>query len=85
MINGPAFIDRIINADCDFCAIGHFGYVIGEAEHMDAPENELRCIDEEFGERDFLLPKIVTYLRSLGLYLDPGSPASDCSENRKTQ
>ncbi|MER9664636.1 hypothetical protein [Mesorhizobium sp. M0159] len=67
----PAFVDRVIEAGCDICAIGHFGYFLGSGEEMVAAEDELKRIDEEFGDRDFLLPEIVAYLRSLDRYIEP--------------
>ncbi|OHV80268.1 hypothetical protein [Ensifer sp. LCM 4579] len=79
----PAFIDGVVAAGCDICAIGHDCYVLGDLEEMDAATDELAHIDEVFGDRDFLLLEIVAYLRSLGRYLDPGSPAKHWSENSK--
>lgn len=81
----PAFVDAVIKAGCDICAVGHHGYVLGDLEEMVAAADELKRIDEEFGDRDFLKPEIVAYLRSIGRYLDPGSPATHWSENQKTQ
>lgn len=81
----PDFVDKVIKAGCDICAVGHFGYVFGDTdEHLDARE-EIERIEEEFGDRDFLLPEIVNYLRSLGRYIDPGSPVAHWSENQKLQ
>ncbi|OBQ68251.1 hypothetical protein EB233_31600 [Mesorhizobium erdmanii] len=81
----PAFVAKVIETGCDICAIGHSGYVLGDVEEMVAAEDELRRIDEEFGDRDFLLPEIVVYLRSIGRYLDPGSSASHWSDNPRMQ
>ena len=81
----PAFVDKVIETGCDICAVGHAGYVLGDVEEMMAATDDLKRIDEEFGDRDFLLPKIVAYLRSIGRYLDPGSPATHWSENSRTQ
>lgn len=72
-------------AGCDICAIGHHRYLIGETEEKMAADEELERINEEFGDRDFLLPEIVAYLRSIGRYLDPDSPAAHWSENQKLQ
>ncbi|MFQ6242673.1 hypothetical protein [Sinorhizobium meliloti] len=77
----PAFVDAVIEAGCDICAIGHDSYVLGDLEEMDAAADELDRIGEVFGDRDFFLPEIVAYLRSLGRYLDPGSPAKHWTEN----
>ena len=66
----PAFVDAVIKAGCDICAVGHFGYVFGDTErHLEDPE-EIKRIDEEFGDRDALLPEIVAYLRSIGRFID---------------
>ncbi|WP_286167651.1 hypothetical protein [Ochrobactrum sp. 3-3] len=81
----PAFVDAVIKAGCDICAVGHNSYVLGDLEEMDAAADELQRIGKEFGNRDFLLLEIVAYLRSIGRYLDPGSPATHWSENQKTQ
>lgn len=80
----PAFVDAVIKAGCDICAVGHEMYVLGDVEEMIAAEDELRRIDEEYGDRDFLKLEIVAYLRSIGRYLDPGSPATHWSENTRT-
>ncbi|MEI2302225.1 hypothetical protein [Ensifer sp. MJa1] len=81
----PAFVDEVIEAGCDICAVGHGCYVLGDLEEMDAAGDELHRIGEKFGDRDFLLLEIVAYLRSLGRYLDPGSPARHWSENEKAE
>ncbi|MDW9418591.1 hypothetical protein [Sinorhizobium meliloti] len=79
----PAFVDAVIETGCDICAIGHDCYVLGDLEEMDAAADELERIDDKFGDRDFLLLEIVAYLRSMGRYLDPGSPAKHWTENGK--
>ncbi|WP_319799888.1 hypothetical protein [Mesorhizobium sp. PAMC28654] len=61
----------MIETGCDICAVGHYGYVLGDVEEMAAAADDLERIGEEFGDRDFLLPQIVAYLRSVGRYLDP--------------
>ncbi|RWM09765.1 MAG: hypothetical protein EOR72_25960 [Mesorhizobium sp.] len=81
----PAFVDQVVKAGCDICAIGHHGYVIGDIEEQIAADEELERTSEEFGDRDFLLPEIVAYLRSIGRYLDPDSLAAHWSENQKLQ
>lgn len=70
----PAFVDRVIKAGCDICAIGDKGYVLGDVEEMIAAADDLKCISEEFGDRDLLLPEIVAHLKSLGRHIDPESP-----------
>lgn len=79
----PAFVEAVIEAGCDICAIGHDCYVLGDLEEMDAAADELERIGEKFGDRDFLLREIVAYLRSIRRYLDPGSPAQHWRENAK--
>jgi hypothetical protein len=79
----PAFVDEVIKAGCDICAIGHENYVLGDIEEMDAAEDELDRIDQTYGERDFLILEIVAHLRTLGRYLDPGVSATHWSENPK--
>lgn len=79
----PAFVDAVIKTGCNICAIGHDCYVLGDLEEMDAATDELERIDQEFGDRDFLLPEIVAYLRSIGRYLDPGSPSKHWTQNGK--
>ncbi|MBD9497967.1 MULTISPECIES: hypothetical protein [unclassified Ensifer] len=79
----PAFIDEVINAGCDICAVRRDCYILGDLEEMDAASGELQRIGEKFGDRDFLLLEIVAHLRSLGRYLDPGSSVKHWSENPK--
>ncbi|PLU02525.1 hypothetical protein [Sinorhizobium medicae] len=79
----PAFVDAVIEAGCDICAIGHDAYVLGDLEEMDAAADKFDRINEVFGDRDFLLPKIVAYLRSLGRYLEPGPSPGHWSDNKK--
>ncbi|MEJ7013773.1 hypothetical protein [Sinorhizobium meliloti] len=42
----PAFVDAVIGAGCDICAIGHDSYVLGDLEEMDAAADELDRIGE---------------------------------------
>lgn len=79
----PAFVDAVIEAGCDICAIGHDSYVLGDLEEMVAAADELDRIGEVFGDRDFLLLEIVAYLRSLGRYLEPGPSPRHWSDNKK--
>lgn len=79
----PAFVDAVIKTGCDMCAIGHDCYVLGDLEEMEAAAPELDRIGEKFGDRDFLIVEIVAYLRSIGRYLDPGSPAKHWTDNGK--
>lgn len=68
----PAFVDEIIKAGCDICAVGHRGYVLGDVEEMNEARDELARISEAYGDRDFLRFEIIAYLRSLGRYLELG-------------
>ncbi|MGH0364920.1 hypothetical protein NKZ04_22010 [Sinorhizobium meliloti] len=79
----PAFVDAVIEAGCDICAIGHDSYVLGDLEEMVAAADELDRIGEVFGDRDFLRLEIVAYLRSLGRYLEPGPSPRHWSDNKK--
>ncbi|WP_353642635.1 hypothetical protein [Mesorhizobium sp. WSM2239] len=66
----PRFVQAVIDAGCYICAVGHEGYVFGDADlslhERAAIEPRLREIHEMFGERDHLLPRIVAFLRSIG-------------------
>lgn len=70
----PLFVQAVIDAGCDICAVDHAGYVFGDADlplhEREAIEPRLREIHERFGERDQLLPKIVAFLRSIGRYVE---------------
>ncbi|MQW86011.1 hypothetical protein [Sinorhizobium saheli] len=79
----PAFVDDVIKAGCDICAIGPDNYVLGDIEEMDAARDELSRIKEAYGDRDFLLHEIVAHLRSLGRYLDIGGSAAHWTESEK--
>ncbi|MGX7743991.1 hypothetical protein [Rhodopseudomonas parapalustris] len=79
----PSFVQEIIAAGCDICAIGHRGYVLGELEELDAAEDELDRIFEVYGRRDHLLLEIAAHLRSLGRFLDIGGTAAHWTENKK--
>ncbi|THK33440.1 hypothetical protein EHS39_36370 [Ensifer sp. MPMI2T] len=73
----PSFVDDVIKAGCDICAIGHEKYVLGDIEEMDAAADELDRIDARYGDRDHLKLAIVGFLRSVD------SPATHWSENGK--
>lgn len=79
----PAFVEEVISAGCDICAIDDEGYVIGDIEEMHKARAELRRISDSYGDRDFLRKEIAAYLRSLGRYLDTGSTATHWTENKK--
>ncbi|WP_018098248.1 hypothetical protein [Sinorhizobium meliloti] len=77
----PAFVDDIIEAGCDICAVGYDKYVIGDAELPPGADEKTRRmfdrIDEVYGDRDFLTVEIVAYLRSIGRYVDVGADGSE--------
>jgi hypothetical protein len=77
----PAFIDDVVEAGCDICAVGDDKYVLGEFEEQEAAADKLRRLDERYGNRDFLKLEIVAHLRTLGRYLDPDSAATHWTEN----
>ncbi|RWA84943.1 hypothetical protein [Mesorhizobium sp.] len=84
----PTFVDAIIKAGCDICAIGHHGYVLGDADLSPAERevvwSKIKKIEETYGDRDFLKLEIVAYLRSIGRYLEINSSATHWSENTRT-
>lgn len=77
----PAFVQDVIDAGGDICAVDHPGYVIGDIEGQAATQDKLERIKQKYGDRDFLRLEIVAHLRSLGRYLDPGSSSAHWSEN----
>ncbi len=79
----PAFVDDVIRAGCDVCAVGHDKYVLGDFEEQEAAADKLHRLDEKYGDRGFLKLEIVAHLRSLGRYLDPDSAAAHWTENTK--
>lgn len=83
----PAFVEDVIDAGCDICAVGQDMYVIGDADlspvELEAALPALKRIDRVYGDRDFLKLEIVAYLRSLGRYLDLDSTATHWSENAR--
>ncbi|MCA1443124.1 hypothetical protein I6F07_23435 [Ensifer sp. IC4062] len=70
----PAFVEEIIATGCDICAVGHDKYVLSE---LDAVADELDRIGDKYGDRDFLKPEIVAYLRSIGRYIDVGADGAE--------
>ncbi|MCZ4094052.1 hypothetical protein [Sinorhizobium psoraleae] len=76
----PDFVDDVIKTGCNICAVGHDKYLIGEADlpplEQERVWRKLAKIDEIYGDRDFLKLEIVSYLRSIGRYLDVGADGS---------
>lgn len=85
----PAFVDEVIKAGCDICAVGHDKYVFGDADlspsELKFALPELERIEQTYGDRDFLIREIAAYLRSIGRYLEVGSSAKHWSANTKTR
>ncbi|ANK76792.1 hypothetical protein FA04_29240 (plasmid) [Ensifer adhaerens] len=53
----PAFVDDVIEAGCNICAVGQESYVIGDID------------EQEAGDRDLIRLEIVDYLWSIGRYM----------------
>ncbi|SDA58722.1 hypothetical protein [Sinorhizobium sp. NFACC03] len=66
----PAFVDEVIKAGCNICAVSHDRYVIGDIEEQHRARDELDRISERYGNRDPLKLEIVAYLWSIGRYVD---------------
>lgn len=70
----PAFVQAVVDAGCNICAIGNLGYVFGDADFTPAQwravEPQLRRIAEIYGERDHLMNEIAVYLRSIGRHVE---------------
>ncbi|WP_352625661.1 hypothetical protein [Mesorhizobium sp. M0578] len=79
----PAFVDKVIEAGCDICAIDHLGYSLGDVDGK-VPWRKAKRIVEEFGDRDHLLPEIVAYLRSIGRYIELSSSTNEGRRPHKT-
>ncbi|MGG7539398.1 hypothetical protein ACQ3G5_28725 [Rhizobium sp. 12,4] len=83
----PAFVDDVIATGCDICALGHDGYVVGDADLSDEEYEiagpKLARIKDRYGDRDHLLREIAIELRSLGRHHDLVSPPVYWSDNSK--
>ncbi|MBD9635494.1 hypothetical protein IB277_04150 [Ensifer sp. ENS07] len=69
----PDFVAEIIKTGCDITAIGHDKYVLGDIEEQDAAIDELDRIGERYGDRDHLKLQIVSYLWSIGRFIEVSS------------
>ncbi|MER8766963.1 hypothetical protein [Mesorhizobium sp. M0968] len=71
----PLFVQDIVALGCEICAVGDFGYVIGDADlslhRLEAIQPQLRRLDQTYGCRRHLKRQIVAYLNSVGRYVDP--------------
>ena len=43
----PAFVDEVVEAGCDICAVGHESYMIGDIEEQETAIEELQRIGEK--------------------------------------
>ena len=66
----PAFVDEVIEAGCNICAVGHDKYVLGDIEEQDRAKDELDRILEKYGNRDPLKLEIISYLWSIGRFIE---------------
>ncbi|WP_347376818.1 hypothetical protein [Ensifer sp. Root1252] len=57
----PEFVDEVIEARCDICAVGHDKYVFGDIEEQDRAKDELERMSDKYGDRDPLKLEIVAY------------------------
>jgi len=72
----PAFVVDMIEAGCDICAVGPESYVIGDLDEQDAAIEELKRIEERYGDRAPLKLEIIAYLWSMGRYIELGSESA---------
>ncbi len=69
----PAFVADVIAAGCNICAVGHDKYVLGDIEEQDRAKDELDRILVKYGNRDPLKLEIVSYLWSIGRFIEVSS------------
>lgn len=71
----PQFVQDVVDLGCEICAVGDFGYVIGDADlpldRLGAIQPDLRRLDQRYGGRRHLKRQIIAYLNSIGRYVDP--------------
>ena len=77
----PAFVEEVIKAGCNICAVGHDKYVVGDADlspgDYEKTKRRLKKIEDTYGDRDFLKFEIVAYLRSIGRHVDLGDDGAE--------
>ncbi len=71
----PAFVQAVVATGCNITAVGDNHYLLGDAD-LPEPQREdvqplLKKISEDFGHRDHLRAKIVSYLHSIGRSYPP--------------
>ncbi|MGO4558266.1 hypothetical protein [Mesorhizobium sp. 2RAF21] len=72
------FVSELMAIGCEITAIGHRGYVFGDADlGSEAARTRARAIARSYGERDHLKRDIVEYLRSIGRCIDFDKPRVD--------
>ncbi|MEI9425462.1 hypothetical protein O7A70_30420 [Mesorhizobium sp. Cs1299R1N1] len=61
------FVRDLKAIGCEITAIGHRGYVFGDADlHSESAKEKAYAIADSYGERSHLRRDIVEYLRSIG-------------------
>ncbi|NVD41312.1 hypothetical protein HT585_20765 [Ensifer sp. HO-A22] len=70
------FVDEMIAAGCDICAVGRYTYVAGDMQPSNADLNEVARISEKYGDEDALRQEITDYLWSIGRYIELASEAT---------
>ena len=66
----PSFVAEVIAAGCDINAVGNYMYVLGDVDEQQEAKEELRRIAQRYGNRASLKSEIITYLRSIGRFVD---------------
>lgn len=69
----PDFVEDVIAAGCDITAVGDGYYVLGETDDQEQ-KCFLELIAKKYGDRDPVRLQIVSYLRSIGRFLDVTLP-----------
>jgi hypothetical protein len=72
------FVRELTAIGCEITAIGHRGYVFGDADlGSEAARRRARAIARSYGERDHLKRDIIEYLRSIGRFVDYDKSSAD--------
>ncbi|KSV77524.1 hypothetical protein [Sinorhizobium sp. Sb3] len=70
------FVDEMIEAGCDICAVGRYTYVAGDMQPSNASLEEVARISEKYGDCDALRQEITAYLWSIGRYIELASEST---------
>ncbi|MGO4619023.1 hypothetical protein AB4Z34_05275 [Ensifer sp. 2YAB10] len=70
------FVDEMIAAGCDICAVGRYTYVAGDMQPSNASLEEVARISEKYGDEDALRQEITDYLWSIGRYIELASEST---------